>query len=71
MKIPFISEEDKEDIIYACKHAGDYLAASFVQSAEDVLAIREILKEQNREDMKIISKIESQMGMDNLEESLM
>lgn len=68
MKIPFISEEDKEDIIYACKHAGDYLAASFVQSAEDVLAIREILKEQNREDMKIISKIESQMGMDNLEE---
>lgn len=68
LKIPFISEEDKEDIIYACKHAGDYLAASFVQSAEDVLAIREILKEQNREDMKIISKIESQMGMDNLEE---
>ncbi len=68
LHIPFISEIDKEDIIYACQHEGDYLAASFVQCADDVLAIREILKEQNREDMKIIAKIESQMGMNNLEE---
>ena len=67
LHIPFISEIDKEDIIYACQHEGDYLAASFVQTADDVLAIREILKEQNREDMKIIAKIESQMGMNNLE----
>ncbi len=68
LEIPFISEVDKEDIIYACHHDGDFLAASFVQSKEDVLAIREILKQENREDMKIISKIESQTGLDNLEE---
>ena len=68
LKIPFISDIDREDIIYACRHDGDFLAASFVQSKEDVLAIREILKEENREDMKIIAKIESQMGMDNLDE---
>ena len=68
LNIPFISDVDREDIIYACRHDGDFLAASFVQSPEDVLAIREILKSENREDMKIISKIESQMGMDNLEE---
>ncbi len=68
LHIPFISDVDREDIIYACQHDGDYIAASFVQTAEDVLAIREILKEQHREDMKIIAKIESQMGMDNLEE---
>ncbi len=68
LNIPFISDIDREDIIYACRHEGDYLAASFVQSAKDVLAIREILKEENREDMKIIAKIESQMGMNNLEE---
>ena len=68
LNIPFISDIDREDIIYACRHDGDYLAASFVQSPEDVLAIREILKSENREDMKIISKIESQMGMNNLEE---
>ena len=68
LNIPFISDIDREDIIYACRHDGDYLAASFVQRPEDVLAIREILKQENREDMKIIAKIESQMGMDNLEE---
>ena len=68
LNIPFISDVDREDIIYACRHEGDYLAASFVQSAKDVLAIREILKEENREDMKIIAKIESQMGMNNLDE---
>ena len=68
LNIPFISDVDREDIIYACRHDGDFLAASFVQSPEDVLAIREILKSENREDMKIISKIESQMGMNNLEE---
>ena len=68
LNIPFISDVDREDIIYACRHEGDYLAASFVQSAKDVLAIREILKQENREDMKIIAKIESQMGMNNLEE---
>jgi pyruvate kinase len=68
LKIPFISDVDREDIIYACRHEGDFLAASFVQSANDVLAIRELLKQENREDMKIIAKIESQMGMDNLDE---
>jgi pyruvate kinase len=68
LQIPFISDVDREDIIYACRHDGDIIAASFVQCAADVLAIREILKEENREDMKIIAKIESQMGMDNLEE---
>ena len=68
LNIPFISEVDREDIIYACRHDGDFLASSFVQSAEDVLAIREILEQENREDMKIIAKIESQMGMNNLED---
>ena len=68
LNIPFISDIDREDIIYACRHEGDFLAASFVQTKEDVLAIREILKSENREDMKIISKIESKMGIDNLED---
>ena len=67
LNIPFMSDVDREDIIYACRHEGDFLAASFVQSAEDVLEIREILKQENREDLKIISKIESKTGVDNLE----
>ena len=68
LNIEFISKTDEEDIRYACRHEGNYLAASFVQCKEDVLAIRKILKEENREDMKIISKIESQRGIDNMEE---
>lgn len=68
LDIPFIDEIDREDIIYACLHEGDYLAASFVSSKADVLAIREIFKQNNREDMKIISKIESTTGIENLDE---
>ena len=67
LDIPFISEVDREDIIYACNHDGDFLAASFVESKENILEIREILESQNRSDMKIIAKIESQTGMNNLE----
>lgn len=68
LNIPFISEEDRNDIIYACQNDGDFLALSFVSSKEDVLKAREILKEQNREDLKIISKIESMTGIKNIDE---
>lgn len=67
LDIPFISEQDREDIIYACNHDGDFLALSFVSTMKDVLEARKILKEQNREDLKIISKIESTTGIDNLD----
>lgn len=67
LDIPFISDIDREDIIYACEHEGDYIALSFVSCKEDVLEAREILKEHNREDMKVISKIESTTGVQNLD----
>ena len=67
LDIPFISDIDREDIIYACEHEGDFIALSFVSCKEDVLAAREILKEYNREDMKVISKIESTTGVENLD----
>jgi len=66
--MPFINEQDYEDITYACKHEGDFLALSFVSTKEDVISANQILKENNREDMKIISKIESATGIENLEE---
>ena len=68
LDIPFISAEDREDIIYACKNQGNFLALSFVSTKDEVLEVRKILKEENREDLKIISKIESQTGINNLEE---
>ena len=66
LDIPFISEEDDRDIRYACTHDADFIALSFVSTKEDVLSVRKILKEYNREDIKLISKIESQTGIDNL-----
>ena len=68
LNMDFISNQDREDIIYACKHNGDFLALSFVSCKDDVLAARKILKEQGREDMQIISKIESHTAIQNIDE---
>ena len=67
LKVPFMSEKDKEDIIFACQNDGDFLAASFVSCKEDVLEIRKIIEEHGS-DMKIISKIENTMAIENIEE---
>ena len=70
LDIPFISEVDREDMIYACLHDADFIALSFVNSKEDVLQAREIFKQYGREDLKVISKIESTKGFENLDEIL-
>lgn len=70
LDIPFIGEEDRKDIEYACLNGGEFLALSFVNSREDVLEVKEILKAHNREDMKLICKIESKLGIENLEDIL-
>lgn len=67
LDIPFISKEDREDIIYAIKHDADFIALSFVSSKEDVCDVRKILREYNS-NIKIISKIESVTGIDNLDD---
>ena len=66
LDIPFISKEDREDIIYACENNGDFLALSFVSTKEDVIAAKEIINSVNG-DIKIISKIESKTGIDNID----
>ena len=70
LDIPYISDADREDIKYACEHGGEFLALSFVSTKEDVLEVKEILKECHREDLQIICKIESALGIQNLEEIL-
>ena len=67
LNIEFLSEEDIEDIKYACKNDGDFLALSFVNCKENILAVRDILKKHNS-DMKIISKIESSIALNNIDE---
>lgn len=70
LNIPYVSDIDKEDIKYACENGGEYLAISFVSCKEDVLEIKKLLKEYNREDLQIVCKIESDLGIQNLESIL-
>ena len=69
LDIPFISKDDLEDIKYACENDGDFLALSFVSSKEDVLHAKKIIASIGG-NIKIIAKIESKTGIDNLEEIL-
>ncbi len=68
LDVPYISEKDREDIKYACDMDGDYLAISFVNSKEDVESVRALCREFGKPNMPIISKVETQYAMDNLEE---
>ena len=68
LSMPYISEVDLADIVFGVEHGFDFIAASFVRTAEDVMEIRKILAEKGGEDIKIISKIENMQGIQNLEE---
>lgn len=68
LNIPFVSEDDEEDIKYACEHDGDFLGISFVSTADDVRAARSLLKKYGREDMLILSKIETAKAIENIDE---
>lgn len=67
LNLPFLSEQDKSDIIFAAEHGMDYIAASFVQNADNVIAIRKVLEECGKQ-MGIISKIENAAGVEHIEE---
>lgn len=70
LDIPFISEQDEEDLIYAFEHEADFIALSFVSCAQDVLDAKELAKKHGREDVQMIAKIESSTGIENLDEIL-
>ena len=65
--LPALTEKDKANILLAIEEDIDFIAHSFVRSKEDVLAVQKILDEHNSE-IKIISKIENQEGVDNIDE---
>ena len=66
LNLDFMSDDDKNDIIFAARHSCDYLALSFVNTKEDVIEAREIISEAGGDSL-IISKIESQRGIDNID----
>ena len=68
LTMPFISEKDYGDICFAVENDYDFIAASFVRTAEDVMEIRKILEEKGGEDIKIIAKIENMQGVRNIDE---
>ncbi len=67
LNLPPVTDKDKEDILFGIKNGIDFIAASFIQKAADVLAIRKIVEE-SEADVDIIAKIESRESLDNLDE---
>lgn len=68
VNLPSLKEKDIQDLKDGCMADFDFVAASFVRSAEDVKSIRKVLNENGGENIQIISKIENQEGIDNLDE---
>jgi pyruvate kinase len=68
--LPGITEKDANDIVFGIEQGVDFIAASFVRKASDVMEIRELLERYNANHIQIISKIENQEGVENLDEIL-
>ncbi len=69
INLPSLTEKDKKNILFAIENNLDFIAHSFVRNKQDLLDIQKILDEHNSQ-IKIISKIENQEGVDNIEEIL-
>ena len=70
IRLPGITEKDTNDIKFGLKEGINFIFASFVRKAQDVLDIRQLLEEAHCEYVKIFPKIESQEGIDNIDEIL-
>ena len=70
VNLPALAEKDINDLKFGCEQGIDFVAASFIRKADDVLAVRKVLCENGGENVKIISKIENQEGLNNFNEIL-
>ncbi len=70
LSMPYISEQDRSDIIFGIENGFDFIAASFARDADDILQIRQIMEEHNNHSIKIIAKIENREGVENIDEIL-
>lgn len=70
VNLPAITSKDVEDIKFGIENDFDYIAASFVRCAEDVIKIRDVLDKNAGSHIKIIAKIENRSGVDNIDEIL-
>ena len=65
---PYLSEQDKKDILFGIANEVDYIACSFVSCAKDLEAVHDFLHANGGDDIALIAKIENQPGVDNIEE---
>ena len=68
--LPFLSEKDKQDLLFGIEHDVDFIAASFTRSAADITAMRNFVNYNGGHDIRIIAKIENSEGIDNFDEIL-
>ena len=67
LSMPYMSEKDKSDILFGIEQDVDFIAASFVRTAEDVLEIKQLLEKHGGNGISIIAKIENKEGVDNID----
>lgn len=68
LSMPYLSERDIDDLLFGIETGFDFVAASFVTSADDIRAIRKLLEQNGGGNMKIIAKIENSEGVDNIDD---
>ena len=69
LSMPYMSTQDRADILFGIQEDFDFIAASFCRNAQDVLEIRRLLDD-NQSNIRIIAKLENQEGVDNVDEIL-
>ena len=67
LSMPYMSQRDRDDILFGIEQGYDLISASFTRSAQDIMDIRHLLDEHNA-NIRIIAKIENQEGIDNIDE---
>lgn len=70
LSMPYLSEKDKNDILFGIEQDFDFIAASFCRTAEDALEIKQLLERNGGRDINVIAKIENKQGVDNIDEIL-
>ena len=67
VELPPMTSKDEADIRFGCEQDIDWIAASFIRSAEHVIAIKKLLEDQNKSDIAVIAKIENRLGVQNFD----
>jgi len=68
LSMPYLSQKDIDDILFGIEQDVDFIAASFVRTADDVLKIRALLEKHNATNIKIIAKVENSEGVNNIDD---